>query len=81
MSRLVVLDLNVYCWLTEAVSAHFIYMDCTILWGSSGRELPVITHTEQITPIWMEETFFFRHLLMYIFTVFVDQVFSVELSL
>lgn len=24
---LVVLDLNVYCWLTEAVSAHFIYMD------------------------------------------------------
>ena len=59
MSRLVVLDLNVYCWLTEAVSAHFIYMDCTILWGSSGRELPVMTHTEQITPTWMEETFFF----------------------
>lgn len=24
---LVVLDLNVYCWLTEAVSAHFIDMD------------------------------------------------------
>lgn len=78
MSRLNVLDLNVCCWLTEAVSAHFIYIDCTIMQGRSGEELQ--WKSPHGTATQMEETFFKKHLLMYIFTIFVDRVFSIELS-
>lgn len=58
---LVVLDLNVYCWLTEAVSAHFIYMDVPFCKGVQlwNRYILTPTDSEQVDPSVMVETFFF----------------------